>query len=297
MAKKMLFIFNPRSGKGAIKNNLLDIVDIFVKGGYDVTVRPTQKRGDLSEQIAEKGTEFDVITVCGGDGTIHEAAGAMLKLPEDRRPRIGYIPAGSTNDFAANLGIPNDMKTAAKLVSEGSQSPCDLGMFNGKPFVYVAAAGILADVSYDTPQDIKNVLGHSAYVIEVIRRLSEMKTFRVKLKGEGFEREKDCLLFLLLNSSQVGGFNVDNFVRSDISDGVFEAVMIERFANLIEAEQALSAIFSGQQSGPGFEVIRSDRFEIETDEGIRWTLDGEFGGEHSRIKFSVLPKAINIIGA
>ena len=297
MAKKMLFIFNPRSGKGLIKNNLLEIIDIFIKGGYDVTVRPTQKKGDLAEQIEEKGADFDVVTVCGGDGTIHEAAGAMLKLPEDKRPRIGYIPAGSTNDFAANLGIPSDMKEAARLVSEGSQSPCDLGMFNGRPFVYVAAAGILADVSYDTPQDIKNVLGHTAYIIEVIRRLTEMKTFHVKLKGEGLTREKDCLLFLLLNSRQVGGFDVDNIVSSDISDGVFEAVMIEKFANLIEAEQALTAIFSGHQSGPGFEVIRADRFEIETDEGIRWTLDGEFGGEHSKIDFKVLPKAINIIGA
>ena len=296
MSKKMLFVFNPHSGKGMIKNHLVDIIDTFVKGGYEVTVRPTQERGDLRKQILAHSSEYDVITVSGGDGTINEAAGAMLELPPEKRTVIGCIPAGSTNDFVTNLAIPSDMRKAAELIVNGKVYDCDMGMFNDKPFVYVAAAGILADVSYDTPQGVKNIFGHSAYIFEAMKRLPTLTPFDIKIRCGDKVREGSYIMFMILNSTRVGGIDIEDFIPADISDGIFEAVLIEMPESLISFDTALKAVLRGEEKGPGFEVIRGSEFEIESYDKIRWTLDGEFGGDSEKIGVRVIHGAVKIIG-
>lgn len=164
LLKKALFIVNPHSGKGLIKNNLLDIVDILVKSGYEVTVHPTQSRGDAKRTMRERKKCYDLVVCSGGDGTLDEIVTGMTE--SGFKTTIGYIPAGSTNDFANSLKIPSSMKKAAEIVVRGRVFPCDIGRFNDDVFVYIAAFGLFTEVSYGTPQEMKNMLGHMAYLLE-----------------------------------------------------------------------------------------------------------------------------------
>ena len=168
--KKLLFLFNPHAGKAQIKNKLLQIVDIMVKGGYDVTIYPTQAREDAFRMVYDRAAEFDRIVCSGGDGTLDEAVSGMI-LSGNKIP-LGYIPAGSTNDFANSLKIPKDMVKAAEIAISGEPFACDVGMFNEEPFVYVAAFGIFTAVSYKTSQEWKNILGHAAYILEGVKSLT-----------------------------------------------------------------------------------------------------------------------------
>ena len=164
MDKKMLFIYNPHAGKAAIRSNLLDIIDIFAKAEYEVTAYPTRQRGDAVRATLEKAGKYDLVVCSGGDGTLDEVVEGMMKRT-DRVP-IGYVPAGTTNDFARSLHIPSNMIRAAEMIVQEKEYACDIGSFNEDSFVYIAAFGLFTDVSYETDQQVKNVLGHLAYVLE-----------------------------------------------------------------------------------------------------------------------------------
>lgn len=296
MQKKMLFIYNPYSGKGLIKNKLSEVIDIFTKGGYDVTVRPTQDVKDLKQKLITSAIEYDIVSVSGGDGTINEAVSAMYTLPETKRVPIGYIPTGSTNDFALNLSIPNDITEAAKIIVTGTARKCDIGLFNGRPFVYVAGAGAFTAVSYETPQKVKNVLGHSAYIIEGIKSLPKISAVPMEINADGVIRSGNFIICMILNSARVAGMNFKDFYSIDICDGIFEAALIEVPENILSLEGALAAIHRGKRKGPGFEVIRGKTFNIKTATPMKWTLDGEFGGKVSEVNIEVLPNAVTFIG-
>ena len=169
MKKRLLFIFNPKSGKAQIKNKLCEIIDTFVKGGYEVVAHPTQGAGDAYEKTKELAPEMDLVVCSGGDGTLDEVVSGLMEC-EERIP-LGYIPAGSTNDFANSLDIPKNMEKAAKDIIEGKLYSCDVGVFNKRHFIYIAAFGIFTDVSYETDQHLKNVLGHLAYLLEGSKRI------------------------------------------------------------------------------------------------------------------------------
>ena len=165
--KKLLFLYNAHSGREKIKTKMVSIIDIFAKAGYEITVHPTQAKDDATNTIIADGERYDTIVVSGGDGTLDEAVKGMILLNKDIP--LGYIPAGSTNDFAKSIGISSDMTKAAETVIYGEEFPCDIGTFNDSYFVYIAAFGILTEVSYETSQEFKNVFGHMAYVLEGIR--------------------------------------------------------------------------------------------------------------------------------
>ena len=181
--QKLLFVFNPHAGKGQIKNKLLQIVDLMVKEEYDVTIYPTQAREDALNIVKNRAEEFDLIVCCGGDGTLDEAVSGMM-LSSKKVP-LGYIPAGSTNDFANSLKIPKDMVKAAKAAVSGRKFACDVGTFNGNPFIYVAAFGIFTAVSYKTPQEWKNILGHVAYILEAAKSLPEISSYFLRVEHDG----------------------------------------------------------------------------------------------------------------
>ena len=164
MKKKLLFIFNPCSGKGQIKNKLMEVIDIMVKAGYEVTVHSTQDREDAMQKVKSEAKNYDLVICSGGDGTLDEAVTGMMQ--SEKKVPLGYIPAGSTNDFANSLKIPKDIVKAAHVAVEGRKFPVDVGYFNGDSFIYIAAFGLFTDVSYQTSQELKNVLGHAAYILE-----------------------------------------------------------------------------------------------------------------------------------
>lgn len=297
MKKRLLFIFNPRSGKSKIKLYLLDIVDVFTKAGYEVTVYPTQAPGDCAERIRQLDESFSIVVISGGDGTLNEAVTGMLELPKEKRRPIGYIPAGTTNDFASSNGIPKTMINAANAITDGKTICYDIGKFNNSSFVYVAAFGAFTDVPYDTPQISKNLLGHAAYLIEGIKRLPKLTSVSVKIRTvEGEEYDSEVFICLIMNTTSVAGFEISEFYDNIYTnDGVFEIVLIPKTENIIDIATLISDIKNGERNKNGVKVISTKGAEIYTDEKVSWTLDGEFGGKTDHVRFNVMHNAIDFI--
>lgn len=293
--KKLLFIYNPNSGKGLIKNRLLDIIDIFVKAGYMPVVYPTQKAGDGYELLKSYSEPIDLVVCSGGDGTLDEVVTAMMEREE--KVAVGYIPSGSTNDFAKSLRIPMDMRKAAHIAVEGDLFDCDIGDFNGDTFVYVAAFGMFTDVSYETPQSVKNILGHTAYVLEGMKRLYNIPSHNMKITCDGEVIEGEFLFGMVSNTRSLGGFKPINNEGVVFDDGLFEVTLIKRPENIIGLNEIVAALVIEQFDSRHMFTFQTHTLslECEGDEEIAWTLDGEFGGNHNNVEIKNCNKAIQIM--
>ncbi|MBE5918021.1 MAG: YegS/Rv2252/BmrU family lipid kinase [Pseudobutyrivibrio ruminis] len=294
MSKRLLFIINPRSGKGQIKEHLADILDIMIKAGYLVSVHITQAGGDATKQTIEQAKNFDRIVCSGGDGTLDEVVTGMMKLPRQERKPIGYIPAGSTNDFGNSLGIDKNMVNAAHISVSESLFPCDIGCFNSDSFVYVAAFGIFTEVSYATPQDLKNVLGHAAYIIEGAKQLRDIPSFRMQVEYEGNVVYDEFIYGMITNSKSVGGFQ--GIIRGDIglNDGVFEVTLIKMPRNPIELNEILGFMTGILPDSDMVYSFQTSEIKLTCSEDVPWTLDGEYGGNHQVVNIIDEKSAIEI---
>lgn len=291
--KKMLFIYNPRAGKEKIRSNLLDIIDIFTKAGFEVTAYPTQAKGDGMKAVKERDAGyFDLVVCSGGDGTLDEVVTGMMRC-EERIP-IGYVPAGSTNDFANSLQIPKNMINAAQVIVEGENFSCDVGEFNDDIFVYIAAFGIFTDVSYETPQDIKNILGHMAYVLEGMRRLSSIKSYRLKVESRELSVEGEFLFGMITNSTSVGGFKRITGKYVQLDDGEFEVTLIKKPSNPMELNLIMVALINRNINADCMYCFKTSTLRITSEEEIAWTLDGEFGGRHREVNIKNQMQALQI---
>lgn len=284
--KKLLFVFNPHSGKGMIKQHLLDIVDIFTKGGYDVTVHPTQAQLDGYNYFMENADDYDVLVCSGGDGTLNESITAIMR--SGCKKPLGYIPAGTMNDFASTLSIPKDMPAAARIVVDAVMPiPVDVGSFNERYFTYVAAFGIFTAVSYETDQQLKNSLGVLAYFIEALKaqQISQelSKYYHMKIKCNDVEVEDDFIFGMAANSMSVGGFKGITGDDVWLDDGIFEGLFIRRPASRKDLQLTINALLRHDFTAPYFYYFKSSSFEIHSEEKVPWTLDGEFGGDETDI--------------
>ncbi len=279
MSKKLLFVFNPRSGKGLIKNHLVDIVDTMVKADYEVTIYTTQSQGDATRKVAEEAKNYDRIVCSGGDGTLDEVVTGLMRSGVD--VPIGYIPAGSTNDFASSLRIPSNMPHAAKVAVGDNGFRCDMGDFNGDTFVYVAAFGIFTEVSYQTKQELKNVLGHAAYILEGAKRLSDIQSFELTFTSNGETIHDKFIFGMITNSLSVGGFKGITGDDVKLDDGDFEVTLIRAPKSLHEFNKILACLTSRIDDTELIYTFRTSEIHFESEEKVAWTLDGEFGGEHS----------------
>ena len=293
MKQRLLFIFNLRSGKGKIKENLAEIVDIMVKAGWEVTVYTTQCQGDAVEKARLEAGEYDRIVCSGGDGTLDEVVTGMMKAKS--RVPIGYIPAGSTNDFGNSLGIDKDMRKAAQIAASGRMFPCDIGRFNDDFFVYVAAFGLFTDVSYQTSQDMKNVLGHVAYILEGVKSLFNIKSYHMKVVTEEMEVEDDFIMGMVTNSRSIGGFKNLTGKNVDMNDGFFEVTLITMPKNPLELQEIMTALVMGKDNTDLVHSFKSKKIVIETEEKVPWTLDGEFGGITEYVEIQNRKCAVGII--
>ena len=291
--KKLLFVVNGHSGKGQIKNKLLDIIDIMIKEGYHVQVHTTQEREDATKVVREQAKYYDLVVCSGGDGTLDEAVTGMMQS-EVRTP-LGSLPAGRTNDFANSLEIPKDMIQAAKTAVLGVPFSCDVGEFNGDYFIYVAAFGIFTDVSYATSQELKNALGHVAYILEGAKRLHTIKSYHMRVEYDGNEIEGDFLLGMITNSTSVGGFK--NMTGKDVKldDGMFEVTLIHKPKNIIELNTIIASLTNLKDETDLIDSFRADSVKFYSEEEIPWTLDGEFGGDHKEVQIKDHCKAVDIM--
>ena len=296
--KKLLFVYNPRAGKEMLKPRLSDVLDIFVKAGYEVTVHPTQAYRDAYYQIKEYEVgKYDLIACSGGDGTIDEVATGMMKRREmgkDVVP-VGYIPAGTTNDFAKSLHIPRKPLAAADNAVKGVPFPCDIGKFNDSVFVYIAAFGIFTDVSYETDQAVKNVLGHMAYILEGAKRIFNIPSYKIKVEHDGEAIEDEFIFGMVTNSRSVGGFS--NMVGKNIvfDDGLFEVTLINTPKNPIALQEIIAALLIEQVDTKHMYTFKTKKITFDSVEEIPWTLDGEFGGEQDYVEIENAQKAMEIM--
>lgn len=290
--KKLLFVFNPHSGKGLIRQHLMTIVDTFVKGGYEVTVHPTQAQLDAYEKIASRCEDFDAVVCSGGDGTLNEAIKALMT--SGKRVPLGYIPSGTMNDFASSLGIPRDMPEAAARVVEGQTVTVDAGSFNEEYFTYIAAFGAFTDVSYETPQQMKNMFGSLAYIMEGMKRLNTAKSYHVAVTHDDETIEDDFIFGMVSNSTSVGGFKGLCGTEVLLDDGVFEVLLIKTPKNLAEFQLTINSFLKRELDSKYFVSFKAKKVEFHSDGDLPWTLDGEFGGNCRNVTVKNNCRAVDI---
>ena len=276
-----------------IRNSLSYILEEFSVYDIDITVHPTTQAGDAIKVTQERGQEYDLIVCSGGDGTLDEVVTGMLrggfKLP------VGYIPAGSTNDFASSLGIPTKMRQAAASIAKGSLYFCDVGKLNSDEyFIYVAAFGVFTEVSYKTSQDMKNMLGHLTYLLEGMKSLSTLKSWHVKYSSKERSGEGDFLYGMVTNSNTVGGFKGITGGDVTMNDGLFEVTLIRMPDNIIDWPTIINALATGAEHEKVIS-FKTSRLTIECDEELPWTTDGEYGGSYTKVVVRNIHKALPII--
>lgn len=293
--KKMLFIYNPNAGKGLLKAKLSDVLDIMVKAGYEVVVYPTQSYKDAYRKIVHMEQSYDMVVCSGGDGTLDEVVTGMMKRDKGERIPIGYIPTGTTNDFANSLHISRDIMEAADTAVHGKPFACDVGRFNKDIFVYVAAFGLFTDVPYQTDQKLKNALGHAAYVLEGVKRLSNVPSYHIKITADDRVIEDEFMIGMITNSKSVAGFR--SIMGKDVKfdDGEFEVMLIKKPKSLIGLQEIITALLIESFDTKHMYTFKAKEITLESKEEIPWTLDGEFGGQHEEVHIVNKKQALEIM--
>lgn len=291
--RKLLFVFNPKSGMGLIKNHLLEIVDVMVKAGYEPTVYPTQTRGDAIRKVKEDGANYDRIVCSGGDGTLDEVVTGMREA--DLQMPLGYIPAGSTNDFARTLGIPSDMVKAAEIAVGEHVFPCDVGQFNDDTFVYIAGFGVFTEISYDTPQELKNILGHAAYILSAAKSLASIPSYLMQIEVNGEVIQDRFVYGMITNSVSVAGFKGLTGKDVELDDGEFEVTLIKSPNNPIELNEIIAYLTGLVSETKMVYTFKSSHIKLRSRSSVSWTMDGENGGEHWSVEIKNHHKKLNIL--
>ena len=298
MKEKMLFIFNPRSGKGTYTQRLSDILMTLNNGGYRVEAFPTQKRGDAAERALNTEEDISVVAAAGGDGTLNEVISGLYAGGHD--VPVGYIPVGSTNDFAASLELPQDPVKAAEEIVKRNLRRVDLGLFNDVPFTYVAAFGAFTNVAYETDQTLKNIFGHAAYILSGVKAIGDIKAYpmtvsvRPQEDGENIVSKGNYIYGMITNSISVGGFKNITGKYVALSDGLFEVTLIREPKDIIELQAIISVLLGSSASTPLVETYKTSHIEFESEVSLPWTLDGEYGGVHRNVRIDNLKKSLAI---
>ena len=292
--KKLLLIVNPCSGKAKMRTALFGVVEIFAKADFDVTVYPTKEREDATKKVASlKSEDFDLIVACGGDGTLNEVITGLMESGADIP--IGYIPAGTLNEWSTGLGISKVIRQAAKDIVKGKEIALDIGQFGDKYFTYTASFGAFTSASYSANQDIKNVLGQAAYFFEGIKSLGTIKPIHLKFKADDREIEGDFLFGAISNSMSVGGIVKFDQAAVQLNDGLFEVLLIRNPANVLGFQSIIDGIVKHELNRENLEFFRTKKISVISDGDLDWTLDGEHGVSNDKIKIKNIHNAVRFI--
>ena len=292
--KKLLLIVNPCSGRAKMYTELLKVVEVFSYADYLVSVYPTKARGDATQYVENLNhDDFDLIVVCGGDGTLNEVIEGIMKSKNEIS--LGYIPSGTLNEWSSGLNISRNIETAAKDILNGKKIRLDIGRFNDKYFSYTASFGAFTGASYSTPQEVKNVLGQSAYFFEGIKSLSAIKPIHMKITTEDRVVEGDYLFGAISNSLSVGGIVKYDKTPVGLNDGIFEIILIKNPDNIVKLQPLVDGILKHEFDREGTEFFRSEKFVIETNEEVAWTLDGEYAKSNGTLTVENIHGAITFI--
>ena len=294
--KRALFVFNPVAGKSDIRTDLVDILEIFARESYAVTCYPTKCRGDARNIVRNRQGDYVCVFCAGGDGTLDEVVSGMLEHPDKPAVPIGYIPMGSTNDFAMSLGIPVNAKNAAKAAVLGKVIGCDLGLFNSDSyFTYVAAFGLFTETSYETPQDLKNMFGHMAYFMQGMMDLGKVRSYHFSIESKELSISDDFVLGMVTNSRSVGGFTDITGDGIDLSDGLFEVTLVKMPTNLLEVGDIIQYFNRVTNVSDFVYRFKTSHIVLESDQRVKWTRDGEYAGTYKKVELTNLCRKLNII--
>ena len=277
--KKLLLIINPVAGRNQAQADLFKMVRVFAEHDCEVTVYPTRGPQDCTRKVLADAGRFDLVVCCGGDGTLNEMVSGMMQREEP--VPMGYIPLGSTNDFAASLHLPSHVEEAALRCVEGTAFHMDVGSLNDRYFNYIAAFGAFTEASYATPQQIKNALGHLAYILEGVKSLGRLQPIHVRITADGETFEEDYLFSAVTNTVSLGGVLRLDPSRVLLDAGMYELLLVKTPQNPAEAQAMLSALMLQNYDGPLVRMLRASDILFESNHEISWTIDGEFGGSFS----------------
>ena len=293
MKKTLMFIVNPRAGRTRSAAPLFEAVARFSDAGYLVSVRQTASRGDATRFMRTDGELFDCVVCCGGDGTLNEVVTGAMDLAAP--PPIGYIPSGSTNDFAASLRLSDNPAVAAKSIIASEGKLLDVGSFNGRPFVYVASFGAFTRASYSASQSIKNDLGHLAYILEGVRDLSTLRPYRATITADGERFDGEFLFGAVTNATSVGGVMKLNAEQVIFDDGFFEMLLIPTPKTPMELQELIRSLLTQDYSGTGVIFRHVSELTVQTPECFPWSLDGEYDAGGQRVEIQNLNKRLKFL--
>lgn len=291
--KKLLLLANFHSGKGIIKSNLADMIDYYNSKGFEVTVHTSQYSGHITDIVEKTGSLYDNIICCGGDGTLNETINGMMSL--DKRPLLGYIPCGSTNDFANSIGIPTIVEDSYKTAVDGNPFTIDIGNINGKHFSYVAGFGLFTNISYETPQTIKNILGYQAYIITGLKEITNIKTYPIKIAYDNGIIEDDIMIGLISNSNSIAGLKILFENYANLNDGLFEVLLVKKPKNISLLKNIVNCLVEKNFDNDMFYSFKTNKLVIESSDYIKWTVDGEYSGDYNHAEIKVIPGAVDIL--
>ena len=292
--KKMLFVMNPYAGQRKGAKNLAQILEIFNRAGYQVNTYMTAGPGDGQKMVQQCCADADIVVCCGGDGTFNETVSGMLSAGVS--VPVGYIPAGSTNDFASSLGLSLDNLQAAKDIVEGQATLVDVGLFGSRYFSYVASFGAFTRASYATPQSMKNVLGHAAYILGGIAEITQLKTEDVCIElPDGTKIDGPFIFGTISNSTSVGGILTLAPDRVDLSDGKLEIMLVRAPKDLVELGEVIAAIQNQTYNCNAMTFLSTESLKVTANESMSWTLDGEHQEGVSQVDVRCVHHAISIM--
>lgn len=293
MANTLLFIVNPRAGRTRSTAPLFDAVAHFCASGYLVDLRLTQAREDATRLAREMGGKFDAVVCCGGDGTLNETVTGLMDLPSP--PPLGYIPAGSTNDFAASLHLPDQPLEAARVITASGGRPLDVGSFNGRPFIYVASFGAFTRASYSAPQNVKNDLGHLAYILEGVKDLSTLRPYRASVATEEECFDGEFLFGAVTNATSVGGLVKLKEDQVCLDDGLFELLLIPNPKSIADLQGLARSLLLQDFTGGGVIFRHVHTLTVQTPEDLPWALDGEFDPGGAQVEIHNLHRRLTFL--
>lgn len=293
MASTLLFIVNPRAGRTRSTAPLFDAVAHFCASGYLVDLRLTQAREDATRLARELGGKFDAVVCCGGDGTLNETVTGLMDLQSP--PPLGYIPAGSTNDFAASLHLPDQPLEAARVITASGGRPLDVGSFNGRPFIYVASFGAFTRASYSAPQNVKNDLGHLAYILEGVKDLSTLRPYRASVATEEECFDGEFLFGAVTNATSVGGLVKLKEDQVCLDDGLFELLLIPNPKSIADLQGLARSLLLQDFTGGGVIFRHVHTLTVQTPEDLPWALDGEFDPGGAQVEIHNLHRRLTFL--
>ena len=291
--RKLLFLVNPNAGQRRVNKFLTDIIGIFNEGGYEVTVFLTNGPGSGTQIVQERAKDYDLVVCAGGDGTLNETVTGVLRA--GAVCPVGYIPCGSTNDFASTLKLSTDVVQAAKDIMMGAPVEYDVGRWGDRYFVYIASFGAFTRVSYTTPQNLKNALGHLAYVLSGIQELPQIRNIPMALELEGQVLDGEYLFGAVSNSTSVGGVFTLDASQVDLRDGKFEVILVRMPRDMAELTQCAAALQNHTYDCAAITFRSVSRLRVHQDPALLWTLDGERAEGADVVEIENLHRAIRLV--